>query len=405
MKKILGVVLASALVAGAFAQVTTGVDFRTRVDVADWTFKKDSDAKAAYLKQKHQADDTKIGVSAAGKSAGVTAEVTFNLNNTTLGMGDVYGYFTVKGLTFTAGKFDSRFTKRLHQAKSNAIGLSILEPYKLGSAKFNISTVTVTAGGTKTNVTLPNAIVLNFAHDADNITHGTDLALVGDYTFAIGESKLLIKASIFNSNPKFKNVESGCGFEAAYQSSLFSIDAIVKVPDADQVVAGLYFRMMPMDMLDFVVGATLGFDKENKYYANEDVNILIAAFDARARVKPLDPLTISVMGNFSFVSAKASGTGWDAKAYSDSKYVALNAEYALNDMFTLFGEAGYFDAEAKAYNDQSNIKFQVGTNIKPVENVKVSGAIRADVPLYSDTPAKGTPVFGLSIPVAMHIAF
>ena len=158
-------------------------------------------------------------------------------------------------------------------------------------------------------------------------------------------------------------------------------------------------------MLDFVVGATLGFDKENKYYANEDVNILIAAFDARARVKPLDPLTISVMGNFSFVSAKASGTGWDAKAYSDSKYVALNAEYALNDMFTLFGEAGYFDAEAKAYNDQSNIKFQVGTNIKPVENVKVSGAIRADVPLYSDTPAKGTPVFGLSIPVAMHIAF
>ena len=111
------------------------------------------------------------------------------------------------------------------------------------------------------------------------------------------------------------------------------------------------------------------------------------------------------MGNFSFVSAKASGSGWDAKAYSDSKYVALNAEYALNDMFTLFGEAGYFDAEAKAYAEKSNIKFQVGTNIKPVENVKVSGAIRADVPLYSDTPAKGTPVFGLSIPVAMHIAF
>ena len=404
MKKILGVVLASALVAGAFAQVTTGVEFRTNVDVANWTLKKDSDAAAAHLKQTHK-DDTKIGVTASSENAGVTAEVTFDLNKTTLGMGDVCGYFKVKGLTFTAGKFDSRFTKRLHQAKSNAINLSFIEPYKLGSAKFSISNVTVTTGGNKQNITLSKAIELDFAHDADNITHGTDLALVGDYTFEIGESKLLIKASIFNSKPKFKNIESGFGFEAAFQAKVFSIDAIIKVPDADQVVAGVYFRMMPMDMLDFVVGATLGFDKEVKYFQGEDVNSLIAAFDARARIKPLDPLAITVMGNFSFVSAKASGTNWDAKAYSDSKYVALNAEYMINDMITLFGEAGYFDAEAKAYEKQSNIKFQVGTNIKPVENVKVSGAVRADLPLYSDTPAKGASMFGLSIPVAMHIAF
>jgi len=55
--------------------------------------------------------------------------------------------------------------------------------------------------------------------------------------------------------------------------------------------------------------------------------------------------------------------------------------------------------------EDSSVKFQVGTNIKPVENVTVSGAVQAAIPIYSDTPAKGTPVFGLAIPVAIKIAF
>ena len=112
-------------------------------------------------------------------------------------------------------------------------------------------------------------------------------------------------------------------------------------------------------------------------------------------------LSFTVMGNYSLETAKQG----DNKAYTDGKYIALNASYMLNDMFTLFGELGYFDENTKAYKEKDNIKFQVGTTINPVENVTVSGAVQAAILIYSDTPAKGTPVFGLSIPVTMKIAF
>lgn len=380
MKKILGVVLASALVAGAFAQVTTEVEFRTKVTAADWTFNKDSDADAAYLTQDNL-DDTKIGVSAAGKNAGVTAEVTFDLDKATiLDVGDVLGWFNVGGLKFTAGKFTSRSTNamglRMRQAVGKIIAVSFVEAYKFGTA-----------------------IDKNVGVDANNMTHGTNLAAIGDYTFPIGDAKLLVKAAIFNSTPKFPHLKSGYGFEAAYQSDLFTIIADVKVPYANTAVTGVYFRMMPIDMLDFAVGGTLAFDNRNAYDSTT------IGIDARVRILPMDALSFTVMGNYSLETQKQEIGGKTYKGYTDGKYIALNASYMLNDMFTLFGEAGFFDAEAKEYKGKDNIKFQVGTTMKPVENVTVSGAVQAAIPIYSDTPAKGTPVFGLSIPVAMKVAF
>ena len=409
MKKILGVVLASALVAGAFAQVTTEVEFRTKVTAADWTFNKDSDADAAYLTQDNL-DDTKIGVSAAGKNAGVTAEVTFDLNeglvfsgkdnnidlngdgvidekdtatvskNPLLAAGDVLGWFNIGGLKFTAGKFGSRSTNamglRMRQSVGKLISVSFVEAYKFGTA-----------------------IKDNVGVDANNMTNGENLAAIGDYTFPIGDAKLLVKAAIFDSTPKFPHLKSGYGFEAAYQSKLFTIIADVKVPYANTAVTGVYFRMMPIDMLDFAVGGTLAFDNRNAYDSTT------IGIDARVRILPMDALSFTVMGNYSLETQKQEIGGKTYKGYTDGKYIALNASYMLNDMFTLFGEAGFFDAEAKEYKGKDNIKFQVGTTMKPVENVTVSGAVQAAIPIYSDTPAKGTPVFGLSIPVAMKVAF
>ncbi|MDR9858809.1 hypothetical protein [Treponema socranskii] len=407
MKKILGVVLASALVAGAFAQVTTGVEFRTKVTAADWTFKKDTDPDAAYFAQDNL-DDTHIGVTAAGKNAGVTAEVTFDLNNALtlngkdysfigdingdgvtdekdklalskdplLAAGDVLGWFNIGGLKFTAGKFASRSTNamglRMRQSVGKIVSISFVEAYKFGTA-----------------------IEKNVGVDANNMTHGTNLAAIGDYTFPIGDAKLLVKAAIFDSDPGFPHLKSGYGFEAAYQSKLFTIIADVKVPKAYTAVTGVYFRMMPINMLDFAVGGTLAFDNSG---TTDNTTI---GLDARVRILPLDALSFTVMGNYSLETAKQG----DNKAYTDGKYIALNASYMLNDMFTLFGELGYFDENTKAYKEKDNIKFQVGTTINPVENVTVSGAVQAAIPIYSDTPAKGTPVFGLSIPVAMKIAF
>ena len=409
MKKILGVVLASALVVGAFAQVTTGVEFRTGVDVADWVFNKDTDPDAAYFTQDNL-DDTHIGVTAAGKNAGVTAEVTFDLNEALilnakdnkwdrngdgtidekdnlilskkplLAAGDVYGWFNVGAFKFTAGKFASRSTNamglRMRQSVGKIVSISFVEAYKFGTA-----------------------IKDNVGVDANNMTHGTNLAAIGDYTFPIGDAKLLVKAAIFDSDPGFPHLASGYAFEAAYQSDLFTIIADVKVPKAYTAVTGVYFRMMPISMLDFAVGGTLAIDNSG---ATDNTTIGI---DARARILPLDALSFTVMGNYSLETRKQG----DNKAYTDGKYIALNASYMLNDMFTLFGELGYFDADtkklAKTSVEDGSIKFQVGTTIKPVESVTVSGAVQAAIPIYSDTPAKGTPVFGLAIPVAIKIAF
>lgn len=391
MKKILGVVLASALVAGAFAQVTTGVEFRTNVDVADWASVKDGDNTSSYFKQDNK-DDTHIGVTASGKNAGVTAEVNFDLDKATiLGVGTVYGWFTVKGFKVSSGKFNSRWTPRLKNAADDAINLSILEPYKYGSAVKFLDGATVTQQ--------------NPGFDMDNMTHGTKLAAIGDYTFAIGESQLLVKASIFDSTPGFDHMQSGFGFEAVFQSKLFSVDAVVKVPYKDTVATGAFFSMKPIDMLNFVVGATLAWDNRVS-----GTDVFITAFDARARMTPLEALAITLMGNYTLVTADAGG-----KAYVDGKYVAVNAEYMLNDMFTLFGEVGYFDTEAAVTGNEkdaganplkyyANMKVQAGTIIKPVENVSVSAALRLRFNVEEDVAA-GAEQVGFGIPVAMKIAF
>lgn len=371
MKKILGVVLASALVAGAFAQVSSGVEFRSVLDVADVTFKKNADPTQSYLKQDNK-DDTHIGISAAGKNVSATAEFNVDLNTMTLGVGDVFATFHVGGFNLTAGKLGSRFTNRMRQSVGKIINVSIAEPAKYGIA-----------------------IKGNVGNDADNMTNGANLAMIGDYTFAIGESKLLAKAAIFDTTPGFPQLKSGYGFEAAFQSKLFTLDAVVKVPYANTAVTGVYLYIAPVKMLSVSAGGTLAWDNRSS------TENFAFGIDARVRVVPIDALAVTLMGNYSNNAAKDSGGNTTNK---DGMYVTLNGTYMLNDMFDLFCEAGYFDADVKGETN-NNIKFQVGTTVKPVEHVTVSAAAQGVVPLYEGTQADGTASFQLVVPVALKVAF
>ena len=371
MKKILGVVLASALVAGAFAQVSSGVEFRSVLDVADVTFKKNADPTQSYLKQDNK-DDTHIGISAAGKNVSATAEFNVDLNTMALGVGDVFATFHVGGFNLTAGKLGSRFTNRMRQSVGKIINVSIAEPAKYGIA-----------------------IKGNVGNDADNMTNGANLAMIGDYTFAIGESKLLAKAAIFDTTPGFPQLKSGYGFEAAFQSKLFTLDAVVKVPYANTAVTGVYLYIAPVKMLSVSAGGTLAWDNRSS------TENFAFGIDARVRVVPIDALAVTLMGNYSNNTAKDSGGNTTNK---DGMYVTLNGTYMLNDMFDLFCEAGYFDADVKGETN-NNIKFQVGTTVKPVEHVTVSAAAQGVVPLYEGTQADGTASFQLVVPVALKVAF
>ena len=371
MKKILGVVLASALVAGAFAQVSSGVEFRSVLDVADVTFKKNADPTQSYLKQDNK-DDTHIGISAAGKNVSATAEFNVDLNTMTLGVGDVFATFHVGGFNLTAGKLGSRFTNRMRQSVGKIINVSIAEPAKYGIA-----------------------IKGNVGNDADNMTNGANLAMIGDYTFAIGESKLLAKAAIFDTTPGFPQLQSGYGFEAAFQSKLFTLDAVVKVPYASTAVTGVYLYIAPVKMLSVSAGGTLAWDNRSS------TENFAFGIDARVRVVPIDALAVTLMGNYSNNAAKDSGGNTTNK---DGMYVTLNGTYMLNDMFDLFCEAGYFDKDVKGETN-NNIKFQVGTTVKPVEHVTLSAAAQGVVPLYEGTQADGTASFQLVVPVALKVAF
>ena len=375
MKKILGVVLASALVAGAFAQVSTGVEFVTDLDVVQVDFKKDSDAAQSYLKLDNTTD-TLIGVTASGKNAGITAQVTFDADKKALGVGNIYGWFGIGGFKLTTGKFGSRLTNRMRQSVGRIVDVSFVEAYKYGIA-----------------------IKDHVGVDADNMTNGANLAMIGDYTFPIGDAKLLAKAAIFDTTPGFPSLKSGYGFEAALQTKLFTIDAVVKVPYASTAVTGVYVSIVPVKMISIAAGGTLAWD--NRRSASKTTNDFAFGIDARVRVAPIDALAVTVMGNYSYNIAKDDSNN---EKNTEGLYVTLNGTYILNDMFDLFCEVGYFDASTKAYENANNLKFQVGTTLKPVENVKISGSVQAIVPFVAEA-TRGSPVFGLKVPVALSIAF
>ena len=408
MKKILGVVLASALVAGAFAQVSTGVEFRSVIDVMDVTFKKAADPDASFLKQDNK-DATKIGVTAAGKNAGVTAEVTFDLNEgfvlngkdigadingdgvidekdtatiskkPLLAAGDVYGWFHIGGFNFTAGKLGSRFTNRMRQSVGKIINVSFAEPFKYGVALYK-----------------------HVGADADNMTNGANLAAIADYTFAIGDAKLLTKAAIFDTTPGFPHLQSGYGFEAAFQAKLFTLDAVVKVPYANTAVTGVYVYVAPVKMLSVSAGGTLAWD--NRKSTSKTTDDFAFGIDLRARVAPIDALAVTLMGNYSNNTAKDSGGNTKD---TNGMYITLNGTYMLNDMCDLFLEGGYFDKDGSDPKKvtTNNIKLQVGTTVKPVEHVTLSAAVQGVIPLYEGTQADGTASFQLVVPVALKVAF
>ncbi len=378
MKKILGVVLASALVAGAFAQVSTGVEFRTAVDVADVTFKKGADPDASFLKQDNK-DDTKIGVTAAGKNVSATAEFNVDLNTMTLGVGDVFATFHIGGFNFTAGKLGSRFTNRMRQSVGRIVTMSIAEPFKYGVALYK-----------------------HVGADADNMTNGANLAAIADYTFAIGDAKLLTKAAIFDTTPGFPHLQSGYGFEAAFQSKLFTLDAVVKVPYANTAVTGVYVYVAPVKMLSVSAGGTLAWD--NRKSTSKATDDFAFGIDARVRVVPIDALAVTLMGNYSNNTAKDSGGNTKD---TNGMYITLNGTYMLNDMCDLFLEGGYFDKDGSDPKKvtTNNIKLQVGTTVKPVEHVTLSAAVQGVIPLYEGTQADGTASFQLVVPVALKVAF
>ena len=383
MKKIIGVALVLVLVAtSVFAQVSTGAQFRQRVDIANFSLQ-NGNATYSFFDQDHK-DDTKVAVSASTDNAGVVLEVSVDLNSPAWTVGDVYGWFSVGGFKMTAGKFASRFTNRLVQDRSRALGLSYL------FSTYGVKTSVIKVAGTD---------------DGDNMTNGSNLATIADYTFDLDVAKLLVQGALFK--PAFNNImRSGFGFEAAFQMDMFTIDLVAKFPEPYHHSFGVYFQMYPVDLLQFAVGATLGIDS-----TDADVKPFVYGIDGRVRLTPLDALAITVHANFSGGVTSFSLAGINSKQTEYCFGAVANVTYDINDKFAIFGEAGYSGLDvAKTTvtfsgnttttvnkNESGAVRAQIGTLIRPVENVKLAASVQADIPTGGGATTIGIPlVFDIS---------
>jgi predicted porin len=391
-KKIAGIVLATSIAAaGAFAEAKTNLCFTGTLNAADWTFNSDGSTTSKYFQQGEDYKDSLLSASIATDYAGVKGAVRFdslaNVNSTTyqaLYFDYLYGWLQFGGFKVTAGgSFDTRFTDRV---KKDITDISFVETQKYGTFS-------------------------GVAKDADNLSNSLLSTVVG-YTFTFDTSKLMLNgvlttptsasigSSTVGNNQKQSNtvifgnsttgVFSGYAFEAVYQSPVFSLDAILKVPMANQLSAGAYATVVPVKACTVVVGGVFGSDTSTTNTTVSSVGI-----DARVRYAFTDALSCTFMGNYSNQKTTVSGSDTNV----DGKYANLNATYKVNDNISAFIEAGYIDAGTTA-TDKSDetVNGLFGAVISPGAGAKLSAGIRAKKVL-SD---KG--VFGLSIPVALDIA-
>lgn len=412
MKKVLGVALALALVGtSVFAQVSTSAQVRSQVDVLDIEILKGDKANTNKLLGQKVTDSTTLGFSVSSANAGVDIAFQFedyvNDPNTvgnvrkldTLAAWAKFGGFKLTG---TIG--NSRFTTRLLQSTDRTLDLTWLNPYNYGVALKNDEKAIIGKDGD------------NMARITGNGGNPYSWSTIADYTFDFDFAKFLVKATITQGATDFNNnLKSGFGFEGAFQMDNMSIDLVAKFPKAYKMSYGLYFQMQPINMLQFVVGGTLGYDGQPDSITSSGTvtaldSITALGFDARLRVVPLDPLALTLHANFSHAIAKLTAGGDDLKR--TGFYALLNATYDVNDMFAFFVEGGYevesaYDGDVMKFLDDNrgDLKAQLGFIINPFENVSLATSVKLGTNLGNKADGTEGAKTTIQVPFVFQVSF
>ena len=130
--------------------------------------------------------------------------------------------------------------------------------------------------------------------------------------------------------------------------------------------------------------------------------------DGRVRLTPLDALAITVHANF-------SGGVLSSDVVKNTEYwfgAVTNVTYDINDMFAIFGEAKYDGLNivytsiagslSKPVDKSGSVFAQLGTLIRPVENVKLAASVQAEIPTKATS---GATVAKISIPFVFDVSF
>lgn len=373
MKKVIGAVLASTLVAGvAFADPAITLNFRQRAYLYDQTQTYIGGGTDDTNKVTKMWDFTGYGgdtdcfvVDISTDYAGAHLDTdygtgTVGATETTASLDAYYGWVKFGGLTITGGKSDTRYTDKLTNGATQ-INLTDQESAKLGVSKFAYNK-TYFATGYKAIIGI----------DSDNFTaiNGTKAtSLVAAYAVKDLPGTLTLKAGIVDNNYKTdestaddkKYQYAGYAFSAAYlQPGLVDLEAIVKMPEQDQTVFGVFGTLLAVKNLKAVVGFT---------YANDSIDgpdwtsatsadrakHTEMAFDVRAQYQINDKT--KTVAHFNYSSVKPDGD--DAET---SMYIIGDASYIVSDLVTGELSAGYY-----ANDLDDNDKADLGENYFVIE--------------------------------------
>ncbi len=367
MKKLIGLLVITALVMGSVAAQSLSMNYRTQatiLNVNDLTADKPvaeffnlNENGVAY--ESRARDDLTITFSGEKAGASVTLEPNVQGLNTTIGANAYYGWASFGPLKLTAGKFDSRYTGRVSGFAGNYNGI-VGEYVKLG--------------GLKDATMIEDAANLGVSGTAARVH-----TLIADLTI----DKLLIKLAFQDYTTGSSNNHDGdievnddgtfvwapTSVSLGYSIDPFgTIEGIFRLLAKDVIVLGAYIRPNKLvPNLDAVVGFTFGMDNTGTDMASE------MGIDVRAQYT-IDKLLLATNMNF----MKYKNDEW-------GMWIAASGNYKINDTLTGRLTVSYIDESKQAGGEGKSFNGLLGLEIIAMRNSSISTGVELRYDLAAET--------------------
>ncbi len=378
MKKIIGVTLATALLAGSAFAADISFSYK-----GNNYFKSNGD----NLKYDNDSRTDCLSLGLSNDYAGAVAD--WDIEDGALTIDSYYGWMNFAAIStqFTGGKWSSRY-----------IDLADTDAGDLDDEDFI---------GWK-----PGVIGGTVAEDSDNLTE-KNLALVAAYTNKDAlPGALMVKFGLVNSNwDSFKKESkdndgaykrtNSYGFvgEVAFrQDSAFNVNLAVKSLKAHNYSFGLFFSPLMMEKLQATAGFSLGLEGNTTYKAEGDTGVEYAV-DFRARYAVTDKLSVTTAHNISSYLTGLKEN--DSKKWDDNKLSMsnqINATYALLDNMKFGVNLQHFIYDFdKSYPSANELIVSPSLAIAATEKATVTISARADWTNIGFN--KGQEIFDFTVPV------
>jgi hypothetical protein len=372
MKKILGIMLVGALIAGvAFADVSFTY---TGSAILGGTGKSISTAA------RNDCFNLGFGDQANG------AVIDWDIASGALSLDSYYGWMTfglpVGSLQVTTGKWESRYVNRVNQDAGDLDG-EYYEAFKPGVITgFNLTTGVVNTG--------------NFANDIDNLTAKKMGTVIGYTLDNVLPGKFMAKFGLVNDDGTYNEdagdevtIHSGFVGEVAYeQDKVIKLNFALKNYNEKQYGFGLFVSPLMLDKLSATAGFSMGmYNKKDTYDYSE------WGVDLRARYAITDKVAVTTMNNISGCKATPdAGDSVDDKAMWNM--VSVNAK--AGDNITFKATVQNTNSSFKAVKLASNV-FAVTPVCEIQASAKAKVTAGFDIRWTNAAPFAGTGTVRLPI--------